>query len=218
MLRGHSLQPSACLPEKHSLVARFSGDGFPINPSASGPQEVTIFPPVYLVIISAGILSLFVAGAVWYMRRVISGTRFRKTLPGEPVHAGDTGPGPHPESPETVLERLPEGPLPDGTAPAPASLAMRYQQALDGHGLSEAAHLVYDDLSRRIAGDLMIPQYQTLTPREFSRSCKGRSYCGIFAVFVSIYEIIRYAGHRTVTVQQEFEQAMETTRLEAGGR
>ena len=211
-------------PGRHVLVARFSGDGYPIHPSESEPHEVMIYPAVYdnhdqgsgvfLGILSMGILSLFVGGALWYVRRITAKRIFGATRPEKTVQTGNLLTGFHTESP--VPELPPEGPLADGTPP-PASLAMRYEQALNGHGLSDAAHLVYGDLSWRIAGDIRIPHYQTLTPREFSRSCKGRSYCGIFAVFVSIYEIIRYAGQRTVTVQHEFEQAMETTRSELEG-
>ena len=211
-------------PGRHSLVARFSGDGYPIHPSESEPHEVMIYPPVYdnqaqnswifLGILSVSILSFFAVGALWYVRRINAKRNAGTTRPEKTVQTGTLLTGSHPASP--VPELLPEEPSADATPP-PSSLAMRYEEVLTGHGLSDAAHLAYGDLSKRIAGDIRIPQYQTLTPREFSRSCKGRSYCGIFAVFVSIYEIIRYAGQRTVTVQHEFEQAMETTRSELEG-
>ncbi len=221
-------------PGNHTIIAMFEGEGFPINPSVSEPVEVTITRPapifglvpqaddlLAIIIIAVGLLSLFITGAIFYLRRI--GVKISLKLPAFPAFKRTGHSLDQPIKLPEVPRELPSAPPPEEKAPpvsAPVtdtSLASRFGQILKDEGLSAAAHMAYHTITGRVAGDLRIRQYQVLTPREVSQSCKGRRYCRTFSSFVALYERIRYGGQQTPAVRVEFEEAMESTRLRVEG-
>jgi phosphoribosylanthranilate isomerase len=206
----------------HTVVARFSGEGYPIHPSESMPQVVDvsiqylpILPTLPLLLIVtillvAGIVTLSAGGAWYYLRRM-SGRRG----PGSPAapSPGMTEPAGSPEAALTdsvsFLGERPGGPAGAGTVPE--SLFARYAHILQDGDLSAAARVVYLGLSERIAQDLHIQRHTSLTPRELSQACTKKPYCGPFSSFVHVYERVRYGGCRSATVQTEFEAGMKDT-------
>jgi hypothetical protein len=214
---------------KHTVVARFTGEGYPIHPSESKVQEAevsvirTILPADYGFILYIGVFGvflLFIGGAVYYLRRMegrtMFGTLWSSARTGMPAETGsDATAG---DGDGAGVERSPDIPLSDSSPSQEDSLVSRYAGILQSAGLSAAAYAVYRDLAGRIAYDLQIPRHTVLTPREMSRSCKARPYCGAFSTLVSAYERIRYGGYRSVSVQAEFETTMHTTdsQLEGG--
>ena len=97
------------------------------------------------------------------------------------------------------------------------TLIAYYTRMLKEQGLSAASRSIYQQLAGRIAHDLRIKRHKALTAREISRSCKGKSYCGAFARFISVYERIRYGGQDSVKDQAVFETALHTTDEQMGG-
>ena len=205
---------------RHTIVARFSGSGYPINPSESEPQVVEIsaiqiitedYQWVIAVLVIAGILLLFVAGAYYYLRRMPGRGPFdlllkKVRLPGS-TGAGGGAIAQEPAVTEPVLSPLPEGSIPA----EPESLFARYLRLLKGEGLSAAARLVYQQFAGLVARDLQLKRHETLTPREVSRSCTKKPYCSAFSAFVSVYERVRYGGQRSPDVRAAFEAAMQST-------
>ena len=99
----------------HTVVARFSGEGYPIHPSESMPQVVDVsiqylpaFPLllIIMILLVAGIVTLSAGGAWYYLRRM-SGRRG----PGPPAtpSPGMTEPAGSPEAALTGLSFLPWG-------------------------------------------------------------------------------------------------------------
>ena len=210
---------------RHTVIARFAGDGYPIHPSESEVQEVEVsilqsaLPPDYswllLPLAIFALVLVFSGGALVYLRRSGTGP-FRSSPLPEPGGADTTGPG-------TEEERLPGLPtgqpsLPDGekTVPSPESLFSRYLRICEGSGLSEAAYAVYHEFSGHVARDLHVVRPASLTPLELSRACRKRPYCGTFSRFVGVYERIRYGGFRTPAVKDAFETALEETESAMG--
>ena len=207
----------------HTVVARFSAEGYPINPSESEPQVVDIsilriitpiMPDLHwevLFLMVAGIFFLFVGGAWYYLRRMPGkkpfGDWISHKLGRSEVMLPDRGP-PDQELPEQGRP----ADTPAGETPAPESLIERYTRILQEEGLSAAARSAYQQFAMHIARELQISRYRSLTPREVSRSCTKKPYCGPFSVFVTIYEQVRYGGFRSLKTRAEFETAMHTTR------
>ena len=207
----------------HTVVARFTGEGYPIRPSESAPQGVVVsiqyvpnlaafpFMLVIMILLIAGIFTLFIGGAWYYLRRMPGRTRPVSPAMTEPAgsyQTADTDKVPPPEG-------MPGEPAGDDTAPD--SLFARYVHILQEGGLSAAARVVYLGFSVRIAKDLHIRQYTALTPRELSQSCTKKPYCGPFSSFVLVYERVRYGGYRSAAVQTEFEAEMKNTDTQLGG-
>jgi len=212
----------------HTVVARFSAEGYPINPSESEPQVVDIsmlriimpiMPDLHwevLFLILAGIFFLFVGGAWYYLRRMPGkkpfGDWISHKLGRSEVIVPDRG-LPDQELPDL---KLPEpgrpADTPAGETPAPESFIERYTRILQEEGLSAAAWSAYQQFAMHIARELQISRYRSLTPREVSRSCTKKPYCGPFSVFVRIYEQVRYGGFRSPETRAEFETAMHATR------
>jgi len=215
-------------PGKHTVQARFTGDGYPINSSESDVQmvEATTLPFTtlsfdysgLLYIAVPGIFCIFIAGAVYYLRRK-SGQPFfqgRWAARSDPsgnsvteVLASDGG--------VNIMGTTPESHVPDEKPVGVAPLFQRYAGILQSAGLSEASYAVYCDLSARVAADLHISRHRVLTPREMSRSCREQPYCGPFTRLVSAYERIRYGGYHSAPVREEFEATMQTTDAELSG-
>ena len=207
----------------HTVVARFTGEGYPIRPSESAPQGVVVsiqylpnlpafpFMLVIMILLIAGIFTLFIGGAWYYLRRMPGRTRPVSPDMTEPAGSDQTA-DTDKVSPEEVIPSEPAG---DGTAPD--SLFARYAHILQEGGLSAAARVVYLGFCVRIAKDLHIRQYTALTPRELSQSCTKKPYCGPFSSFVLVYERVRYGGYRSAAVQTEFEAEMKNTDTQLGG-
>jgi hypothetical protein len=208
----------------HTVVARFTGEGYPIHPSESMPQVVDVSIPLItfrlglrfiLILLAAGIFTLYVGGAWYYLRRMPGRVRPGSAATPSP---GTTGPASSQQTALTEavspLEGMPGEPAGDGTVPE--SLFARYAHILQDGDLSAAARFVYLGLSERIAQDLHIQRHTALTPRELSQACTKKPYCGPFSSFVHVYERVRYGGCRSAAVRTEFEAGMKdtATRLE----
>jgi hypothetical protein len=164
-----------------------------------------------LFLMIAGIFLLFVGGAWYYLRRMPGKKPFgywiSRELGRSEVMVPDRGP------PELELPDLGRpADAPPGETPAPESLIERYTRILQEEGLSAAARGAYQQFAMHIARELQISRYRSLTPREISRACTKKPYCGPFSVFVTTYERVRYGGFRSPETRAEFETAMHTTR------
>jgi hypothetical protein len=207
----------------HTVQARFTGTGYPLNPSESDIQAIDISIPLnplilhvdYIFFVYLGVLcifSLFIGGAAYYLRRTPGRTLFSGKRAARTDLSGDAGPETPAISDEGTRANIPPDTNPPDEVPAGyLSLFQRYAGLLQSAGLSEASHAVYCDFAGRIAHDLRIPRHRVLTPREMSRSCRERPYCGAFSRLVSAYERIRYGGYLSVPVRTEFETTMHTT-------
>ncbi|MCJ7794781.1 MAG: carboxypeptidase-like regulatory domain-containing protein, partial [Methanoregulaceae archaeon] len=210
---------------RHTVVARFSGDGFPITVSESKPQVVDvsilrIIPSIIspdtnweIPMVIAGTLLLF-AGIAWYYLRRIPGRRSFDLLMGrEPSPRGT--PATDLSSPYVEPGADEPGQPSAGTSPPhDESVLARYARILNAEGLSAAAWVVYRQFAGRVAHELFIPKHTALTPRELSHSCIQRPFCRAFSSFVSTYELIRYGGQRSVAMQAEFETRIHSTQSE----
>ncbi|MDO9324509.1 MAG: hypothetical protein Q7T80_06075, partial [Methanoregula sp.] len=212
---GYFEQKIQLSPGRHIVVANFSGEGSPINPSESTPLIVDISyirslgvenGQVWLLISFIGICILVLGGAIFYLRRIVKGT----TPPiGSFENAGIT-----PDQTENDLRASGlqyEHRMGDGWDPGYESLFQWYSRLLKEQGLSAASRGVYEQLAGRIANEFHLKPYQSLTARELSRNCRGKSYCGTFSRFVAIYERIRYGGKSSVEEQAAFETALTST-------
>ncbi|HII98422.1 MAG TPA: hypothetical protein HA272_03970 [Methanoregula sp.] len=200
----------------HTVQARFTGTGYPVNPSESEVQTVIVPPAaistviyidnsIFVLVIVFIVLGLSGAGALWYSRRAPAGAA--------PPAAGPAGTqAPEPEEDEGALPDLHGPALPAGAgAAAESALAERYAAILTVEGLDAACHTAYSDLASRLARDHRIARHRVLTPREMAQSCKKRPYCSAFSRLVSAYERIRYGGCDTEPIREEFEASMERT-------
>jgi len=214
----------------HTVIARFSDEGYPIRPSESEPQVVdvsvlrTITPAIIiadyswlvLLLLVGGIFLAFAGGAWYYLKRMPGRTFFGSPAAPPPdmtIPAGSHQIAGTDEFPP--LDEVKSEPTGDGTAPE--SLFTRYAHILQEQGLSAAARTVYLTFSVRIAQELHLQRYTSLTPREVSRSCTKKSYCGPFSSFILVYEQVRYGGYRSAAVQAEFETEMKNTASHLGG-
>jgi len=217
------------LPEgRHSIVARFSGDGFPIIASESIPQvvEVSILRiiPADMRIIPAdntygillavsGIILLFTGIAWYYLRRMPGRKSYDLLRRAEPPPPGTPATDlSSPDGEPVALE--PRAPSGDTSPPPDESLLARYARILKAEGLSAAAWVVYRQFAGRVATELFIPKHTALTPRELARSCMQRPFCRAFSSFVSTYERIRYGGQQSAAMQEEFEARIHSTQSE----
>jgi hypothetical protein len=222
-VNGEFMQEVPLPPGRHTVIAAFSGDGYPINASESDPQVVDIpvargpapdYGYLWLIISIIGIVLLFVVAAAFYLRRM---ARKRIPLPATP---GDTD---FPADGDPFLIQAgssgPYGKNQAGGARESGgdSLVAYYAWMLDEHGLNAASRWVYEQLAVRIARDFRIKRYKALTAREISRNCRGKPYCGPFARLISAYERIRYSGQPSEHDQTVFETALHSTDDLMGG-
>jgi hypothetical protein len=202
----------------HTIVAGFSGAGYPLNASESTPQVVDVFPledytQIVLSIVVIAIFLLFLGAAIYYIRRMM---RKRVLLPSRI-------PAPEPAVDQDGID--PWEPEADPAMPAGKAqllenetLIAYYSRILAGQGLSAASWSTYQQLAARIARDLHIKRHKSLTAREMSRNCRGKPYCGTFARFISVLERIRYGNNTSGTDQAQFETAMHLTDEQTGGK
>ncbi|WP_321507932.1 carboxypeptidase-like regulatory domain-containing protein [uncultured Methanoregula sp.] len=215
-------------PGRHTVIARFTGDDYPIYASESKPVtvDVSIIPGVdmdyrfiALVIIGIGILILFLGITVLYVRRISRRKThitdlIQRIIQGRMRNKNPPLPGPVPD----LWESGPDVHLPDDSQKYEnETLISYYARILKEHGLSEASRIAYKQIAQRVASDLRIRRHQALTAREMAKTCKGKPYCGTFARFTSAYERIRYGGQNSVKDQSVFETAMELTDDQTGG-
>ncbi|MFA4876175.1 MAG: hypothetical protein WC586_02075 [Methanoregula sp.] len=216
-------------PGRHTIIAKFTADGYPLYPSESNllTVDVSVIPGVdmdyrFIALVLTGIvlLALFIGVTVWYIRRI---TRRRKThitdllrsiIPGMRKDKNLPASELDPDLFEPVVdEQIPD----DSQKSGDDTLISWYTRLLKKYGLSEASRIVYQQIASRVAGDLRIRRHQSLTAREMARTCKGKPYCGTFARFITAYERIRYGGLSSVKDQSVFETAMEITDEQTGG-
>ena len=195
---------------RHTIVAQFLADGYPLNGSESDPVTVVVpAVPIRLadiLIVAAVLIIIAIAAAgIWLVRHPPeSGSRF--TMAEEELLDGIL--------PETLgLQTIPVEP---DIPPEAGALLARYEAMLREHGLSEAARRAYLDLAGRIAKSLRVKGYRTLTPRELSGACAKRSYGGIFDLFVESYERIRYGGSADLKDREGLEEELQVADRETG--
>lgn len=220
---GRFLRQIELPPGQHTLVASFSGTGYPIKPSESSPQFVDVslvkgieidYGHIGLIITALIILILFLGLGIFYLRRMTQKRvpasvpeitdreeeeTFRIPLDGEIA-------GMDPISSDTGLLRQDD-----------ETLISYYTRLLDQYGLTSASWKIYQLLASHVARDLNIRRHRTLTAREISRNCKGKPYCGPFTRFIAVYERIRYGGVVSVKDQAIFETALNSTEEQMGG-
>jgi|GEM_PF-1401109 len=214
------------LPEgKYIIHTLFEDRSFPINASVSPTYEVISSGTGIISIrllgnsinyeddstelllkISIGIIVLLSLGALyWHLRRKSQVRTQIKKIPS-------------PDQKDSVIfldnidvqELLTT--IPDEIITQKEELLSGYTERLKISGLSEAARYVYIYFIEKIAGDLQTPPPPlTLTPREVIHKIRRYHYSGIFTMFVSQYERIRYAGKKDEKEQTAFEDLMKET-------
>jgi hypothetical protein len=213
-------------PGKHTVIARFSGDDYPIYPSESDPVivDIPLIPGVDvdarvipLTAISIIVILLFLGAGYYYYKRIFKQKthildRVRRFLPGSQPKTVTPAPGI-----DDLMEERTGDLLSDNDGPMDETFIMYYARILKENGLSAASRIVYQQIAGRVARDLRIRRHQALTPREMARDCKGRPYCGTFARFTAAYERVRYGGTSSVKDQTVFETAMEVADEQIGG-
>jgi len=209
-------------PGSHTIVARFTGDDYPIYPSESDPVRVDIslipgvdmdYRLITLVIVGIVILLLFLGAGLFYYRRISR----QKTHILDYVRKSIFRTTPDPDPAGTDETARDEGIQSDIPAYNDETIIMYYKRILSEHGLSAASRVVYQQLAGRVARDLRIRKHQALTPREMARTCKGKAYCGTFARFTAAYERVRYGRQHAEKDRTVFETAAELTDEQTGG-
>ena len=204
----------------HTITARFTGDGFPINPSESEAVSVNIpfiqkiTPGDYRPFILPGLVLLFLifaAGAAYYLPDPLGlkrylGKYFRSTQ-GQETPQSEKDIIEVSDVQELILESDETG----STAQNEEKTHFRNLQLISYEEPGEAVHKVYQEFSRRIAHDLQIRHYKSLTPREIARACTLKQYFGTFNTFVMIYEKIRYGGDISPAIKDIFETSVQKT-------
>ena len=214
-------------PGRHTIIAGFSGEGFPINSSESEPYvvDISLLPGLetdsgHLLSIIAvmGIFILFTGAAAFYLRRMSRRNTPLPDIPRDADFPAGTGSG-HPQPGSDLQAAVPGHTIPAGdpVKSGEETLIAYYTRVLRELGLSAASRCVYQQLAGRIAHDLRIKRHTALTAREMSRNCRGKSYCGAFARFIPVYERIRYGGQVSVKDQTVFETAISSTHEQMGG-
>ena len=215
------------LPGRHTLIANFSGVGYPINPSESELQVVDIslltsvktdYVPLLIVIAGIVIFITLTGAAVFYLRKM---SQRKTSVPDTPRQASflEEQDSEYPKTIDDLQEPMADQNNPDNDSreSAEESLIAYYTKILKERGLTVASWSVYQQLAARIAYDLQIKRHKALTAREMSRNCKGKPYCGPFTRLISIYERIRYGGQVSVKDQTIFESALYSTDEQMGG-
>jgi len=216
--RGWFMKEIELPPGRHTILARFNGAGYPVDPSASEPQviEISLIPKtgdelelwdVLLVIFAIAILAGFAKATLYYIQRMTRKIEAR-TKAGEVSDTNNTS-----GSPEDPAADLPAQPADTSELMDPdnETIVSYYTRLLQEKGLKAASWRVYQQLAARVARDQEIRRHRTLTAREISRGCKGKPYCRPFARFIAVYERIRYGGIVSVKDQTVFETALHTT-------
>jgi hypothetical protein len=217
--RGWFMKEIELPPGKHTIMARFNGAGFPIDPSESNPQviEISLIPKtgdelelwdILLVLLAIAILAGFGKVTWYYLQRMTRKIQARaeKTDGRREDFGGHT-------SADDLAGDLPAGPADTSELMDPdnETIVSYYTRLLQEKGLKAASWRVYQQMAARVARDQEIRRHRTLTARELSRNCRGKPYCRPFARFIAVYERIRYGGIVSVKDQNVFETALHTT-------
>jgi hypothetical protein len=215
------------LPEgKHTVTARFSGDGFPINPSESEAVVVdvsflqVILPGGLRLFLLAGfdlLFLLFAVGAAYYLRRPLGLKRYLDAFFPSAQKQGTLQSERDMPAASDVLEYILKSGEPGSNIPHEENPVSRYLRLIQSVEPGEAAYKVYQEFSRRIARDLKIKRHIALTPREIARACTLKPYFGAVLTFVGVYEKIRYGGDISSTIKDEFEISVQKTDASLGG-
>ena len=164
----------------HTLQAVFDDPSFPLNPSESEIQVVSLTSMVPLLVaigVGAGVLLLASLGSIWYLKR--------------------KGPGPVNESDEPPTSSDQQVLLPVSKQPALPSLVdilIQYQALFNGGDHSGAAAVLYRALVDRMIPLPEVNDPYALTAREFARRVSLAPSGEAFRLFVSRYEEVRYGG------------------------
>lgn len=216
--RGWFMKEIDLPPGRHTILARFNGAGYPIDPSVSAPQviEISLIPrtgdelelwDVLLVIFAIAILAGFVKATLYYIQRMTRKIEAR-TKTGEVSGTTSTSGSLEDSAADLPAQSADTSELMD---PDNETIVSYYTRLLQEKGLKAASWRVYQQLAARVARDQEIRRHRTLTAREISRGCKGKPYCRPFARFIAVYERIRYGGIVSVKDQTVFETALHTT-------
>jgi hypothetical protein len=216
--RGWFMKEIDLPPGRHTILARFNGAGYPIDPSVSAPQviEISLIPrtgdelelwDVLLVIFAIAILAGFVKATLYYIQRMTRKIEAR-TKTGEVSGTTSTSGSLEDSAADLPAQSADTSELMD---PDNETIVSYYTRLLEEKGLKAASWRVYQQLAARVARDQEIRRHRTLTAREISRGCKGKPYCRPFARFIAVYERIRYGGIVSVKDQTVFETALHTT-------
>jgi hypothetical protein len=226
-VRGRFMREIQLPPGRHTLIARFSDENYPINPSESAPQVVDyslIQGPevdywfIGLVIFIIAVFLLFIGFAAYYLRRM---TQIKIPEAGISQEAGvpdgmDSAPLVAGSEMQAILSDAGAG-TGESMDFGKETFVAYYTRLLRTRGVITASWRVYQHLAGHIARDLNIKRHRTLTAREMSRTCRSRPYCGPFARFISAYERIRYGGPVSAKDQTVLETALHSTDEKMGG-
>jgi len=217
--RGWFMKEIDLPPGRHTILARFNGVGYPIDPSESDPQVIEIsliaktgdeleLWDILLIIFGIAILAGFVKATLYYIQRMTRKIEARAERSGEVSGSAATG-----SSPEILAGDQPAQPTDTSELMDldTETIVSYYSRLLQEKGLKAASWRVYQQLAARVARDQEIRRHRTLTAREISRGCKGKPYCRPFARFIAVYERIRYGGIVSVRDQSVFETALHVT-------
>jgi len=183
---------------EHTLQAYFSGDGFPLNASASEVRQFTVqgvWSPVSTAVIYLLVLGMSVAGAGAYLKRrgrLHHGrTIDANTGPLQGVEEGSSG--------QTSMEEQESPQMHD----ALEEISDRYLGLWDQEQWSEAAHLLYADLRWHLRKRYRIVRIESMTPRELAAMLSIEPVGADLSLFVCQYEEVFYRERRPSAVQKE---------------
>jgi hypothetical protein len=173
----------------HTLQAVFDDPAYPLNPSESGVQTLTLAPSVPFMLaagVGAGAGIFAFLGLAWYIRRknsVPTATSRERSSPDRdgaiPLIAPVSAPESRPESPALR---------------SPVTILLLYQDLFNAGEWSAAAALLYQSLAERFTPLPEVSDPSTLTPREFSSRLPPSSPKEPFREFIRRYEEVRYGG------------------------
>ncbi len=162
-------------PGRHTIVARFSDPGFPLNASESAPVTLDIPEslPLGSVLLSLLPFTLFLVGAFVYIH--LGGLRY-------------------PEAPRAAAPAATPPARPAERTPSPDEPLARFRSAAEAGNGGEALQHLYLHLLDRFDGVFAIPSIRSLTPREVSRRIGPPKTAEPFRLFVQIHERVRYGS------------------------
>jgi hypothetical protein len=169
----------------HTLQAVFNDAAFPLNPSESAVQTITLAPVVPLlliIIVGSGVLTLASLSSMWYLRR--------RNLPAIPVESSPL----FYQEVSLITPTYQESEDMYPGCPTPGDILIHYQNLFDNGEWSHAAALLYHFIVSRITHLPMASDIYSLTPRETACLLSETSVGETFRAFISRYEEVRYGG------------------------
>lgn len=170
----------------HTIRAVFDDTAFPLNPSESSVQAVTIgpSPPSPLVLsVGAGVVILGFLGGIWYLGGIKTIRWKRVSSQSSPSHI-----------PSGIIDSMQEPAESSPRLPALEDIRARYQNLFDSGEWSEAAFVLYKSLIGRLMPVPGVHDSSSLTPREFAALLAPKSDGNSIRAFVARYEEVRYQG------------------------